>query len=111
SGRRIGPGTLQDSREHLDALRVLVDRLVECGPEPAANEAAVASDVVALIADCEQAAQDFARIKGVQIHRSGPSRLRCKLPPARLRSIVITLLENAIDCSPAGGAIDLGFFH
>ncbi len=104
--------TFSQCLAQVQVLRVLVDRLMEhISNEAPLDELPQDVDVAQLIDQCLDAASAIGSSTNVQVARSGPRPLFCRLPPNRLRSVVMNLLGNAVEHNRVGGRVEMTWMH
>ena len=104
--RRVLREALADAGQ----LRTLVETLMEHvrSERFAHDEPAHEADVSALLDECAAVAENLGRVKGVTVRRLYPPGLRLATQPARLRSVVMNLLANAVEYHHRpGGTVEL----
>jgi signal transduction histidine kinase len=104
--------TIGHCRSQVQVLQVLIERLMEyIGADSSNSERAQPTDVCAMVKQCADIATALGHSRGIAVTRSGPTALRCLVPPNRLRSILVNLLSNGVEHHDGGGVVEIGFFH
>jgi signal transduction histidine kinase len=104
--------TMTQCLSQAHVLRVLVERLMEYVSTDTVSEEPVQDvDVSLLINQCLDAAAAIGSLKNVEIVRSGPRPIFCRVPPNRVRSVVMNLLSNAVEHNRDGGRVEMTWIH
>lgn len=104
--------TITQSLSQVQVLRLLVERLMEyVSNENLSDEQPQDVDVATLFHQCLDAAAAIGTTNGIQVARSGPRPLTCRVPPNRLRSVIMNLLVNAVEYNRPGGSVDMTWMH
>jgi signal transduction histidine kinase len=94
-------------------LNRLADLLTEQlrDESPSRSGELVLVDVSAILQECADVAEPLAKTKQISLVRSFPPELPLLSDPDRLSSIVMNLLSNAVEYTPAGGKVEIACVH
>jgi signal transduction histidine kinase len=100
-----GRESLEGALAEADRLGRLVTDLLALARADEPGAAAEPVDVAALVRERVEAWDALAAERGVALRVEGPESVLARAVPARLEQVLDNLLANALDVSPAGGAI------
>jgi signal transduction histidine kinase len=91
----------------VQSLRHLVDRLMQQVRSESSGESPATFDLTVLLNECADLLLRARPDKPLDVRRHLPPSLWVRSMPERFRGIVINLLSNAFEYTPAGGTIEL----
>ena len=99
--------TCLDEARHLHALVQALLRQVRAQEQAGDDEAARRLDAAEVASQCADLSQAMAADRHVRLTRSIQTGIAVKADPARLRSVLLNLVGNAIEHNHAGGSVEI----